>query len=180
MRKLRVKTKNKSTMKCREAEMLIIDFVAQSQFAQMQTGLSEHLVSCSSCTRLLKEYGSGFNALASGRRTTPDPGFYGKMMIKMQSQDDVQPESKGLLSRIINLSPAVLAVAASVILGIWLGGRLFAVTESGTGTGYNLSGEERTGLVAEFAGDIHLNDEMTLSLEDYLINDENPVNHDIK
>jgi|GEM_PF-1093199 len=180
MTKLRVKPENDTNMKCREAELQIIDFLAQRPSAGMPAELAGHLVSCSSCSALLKEYSAGFNTLASGRRKVADPTFYDRLTINMQVKTNSHLTTSKPVVRILHLRPLFIAVAASLILGIWLGGRLFNVVQPDSGDENTLSGQQRVALLDAYASDLHLNDDATLALENYLIDFETPGTNDTK
>lgn len=180
MTKLRVKPENNTIMNCLEAELQIIDFLAQRPSAGMPEDLAGHLASCSSCSTLLKEYSAGFNTLASGRRKVADPEFYNRLTTKMQAEDSSHSNKVRPLNKIVHLSPLLTATAASLVLGIWLGGRLFNIVQSDIGDDNTLSGQQRVALLDAYASDLHLNDDATLTLENYLIDFETPGTYDTK
>lgn len=180
MTKLRVKPENNTNMKCREAELQIIDFLAQRPSAGMPEELAGHLISCSSCNKLLKEYSAGFSALASGRRKFADPGLFNRLTKKMQDEDSSQVNKVRPLNRIVHFSPMLTATAASLVLGIWLGGRMFNSMQPGIENKNTLTGQERFVLLDAYANDLHLNDDATLALENYLMDDDTPDADDTK
>lgn len=180
MKKFRVKTENNTNMKCRKAELQIIDFLAQRPSAGMPEELAGHLFFCSSCNKLLREYSAGFNALASGRRKVADPTFYDRLILKMQVNGNSHVNASKPVVRILHLRPLLIAVAASLILGIWLGGRLFNIVQPNIGDDNTLSGQQRMALLDAYASDLHLNDDATLALENYLLDDETPDANDTK
>lgn len=167
-------------MKCNEAENRIIDLLAQRKSVGLDEDLSHHLESCSSCTSFLNNYRSSFNEMFSGRKSEPDPEFYDRILEKMQTDNVNHPEKAIPVKRIIRLSPMIAAAAASVILGIWIGGEVFTAVSSGAIANSGLETANRTAQLQAFASDVNLEDESTLALESYLADDLNADNDDTK
>ena len=167
-------------MKCNEAEKRIIDLLAQRKSVRLDEDLSRHLESCSSCTSSLNNYRAGFNEMFSGRKSEPDPEFYDRILERMQTDHINYPEKTIPFKRIIRLSPMVAAAAASVILGIWIGGQLFTAVSSGSAANSGLETANRAAQLQAFASDVNLEDESTLALESYLADDLNADNDDTK
>ncbi|NTW24594.1 MAG: DUF3379 domain-containing protein [Lentimicrobium sp.] len=180
MKHLRVKPSNNTVMKCTEAEIRIIDLLTQRKPVELDEELSRHLGSCSSCTRLLNECRNSFDTLLSGRKNKPDPEFYDRLLFRMQQNEVNHPEKEIPVKRIIRLSPMLAAVAASVILGIWIGGQLFTAVSSGALSGNQLEVANRAAQLQAFASDVNLEDESTLALESYLTDDLNATGNDTK
>jgi len=167
-------------MKCNEAEKRIIDLLAQRKSVGLDEDLSRHLESCSSCTSLLNNYRNSFNEMFSGRKSGPDPEFYDRILVKMQTDNVNHPEKAVPVKRIIRLSPVFAAAAASVILGIWIGGQLFTVVSSGAIANSGSDAGSRAAQLQAFASDVNLEDESTLAIESYLTDDFNVDSDDAK
>ncbi|MBK6963913.1 MAG: hypothetical protein IPH20_08165 [Bacteroidales bacterium] len=165
-------------MNCREAELLMVDFIAKQTPSDIPAALSEHLSSCSLCMRLYSNCIIDFKVLAAGRRIAPDPGFFDKLSVRLQSRPGLSIHKRKPVRRILHYSPVFLTAAASVILGIWIGSKWFILTQAGIETSNSLSSEERSGMVEAFASEMQLTDESTLALESYFIENENSDNYD--
>jgi hypothetical protein len=57
---------------------------------------------------------------------------------------------------------------------------LFNIVQSDIGDDNTLSGQQRVALLDAYASDLHLNDDATLTLENYLIDFETPGTYDTK
>jgi hypothetical protein len=180
MSQLRVKPEIRPTMNCRDGELMILDYVAKHQPSDMPAELAEHLSSCDLCNRLFIDISRDFDVLIAGRRYTPDPVFFDQLSIRLQTLSVQHPQKLKPLSRIIHYSPVILTAAASVILGIWLGSKLFILTQADVDTSFAFSDQERSGMVEAFASEMHLTDENTLVLESYFNENDNSDNHDTK
>jgi hypothetical protein len=177
MKQMRVKTEINQHMKCRDAEILIIDILAAGKSVDMTEALSQHVYSCNSCSGFLKELVPGFEELNGGRRNIPDPYFYDRLMIRRQHSDQSQTQKARPVTRIIRIGFVVTA-AAAVFLGIWIGGKMINTMLPVQEDTSVSSLTERTGLIQSYASELHLEDETTLVLESYLFDNENTAGHD--
>ncbi|MBK6346025.1 MAG: hypothetical protein IPN08_03940 [Bacteroidales bacterium] len=177
MRDSGVKTENNQDMQCNEAELRIIDLLASGSQEQVSTDLSEHMHACNSCSRFFKECSTGFSGIAEGRKITSDPDFYEKIAGALQ-----QKESTGHrrlpARRILRYSPTIVAAAASVLLGIWIGSRLISPAQSGFSNGSFSSGAGGNSLIQNYDSDLHPEDETTSILVGYLTEIENTDSYD--
>lgn len=180
MNQLRVKPEISRSMKCRDAELMIMDFPFRLQPSGVPAELSEHLASCVSCNRFYNGYSSDLDALNAGRRVVPDHAFFDRLSTNLQTHTDQPRRNLKPLRRILHFSPAILTAAASVILGIWIGSKWFILTQAGIETAGSLPSEDRSGMVEAFASEMQLTDESTLALESYFIENENSDNYDAK
>ena len=98
----------------------------------------------------------------------------------MHAEDSSKINRVRPLRRIVHLSPMLTATAASLVLGIWLGGRMFNLLQTGIENRNTLSGQERGVILDAYASDLHLNDDTTLTLENYFMDDETPDANDTK
>ncbi len=180
MSQLRVKQEIRPTMNCRDAELMILDFITKHQPSDIPAELSEHLSVCDLCSRLYIRSNPDFKALLAGRRTAPDPDFYNKLSFRLKTASGPPIQYRKPLLRFIHYSPAFFTAAASVILGVWLGSKWFILTQGGVDSGYPISDLDRSGMVEAFASELHLADEATLALESYFSENENTGNYDTK
>ncbi|MHC1775924.1 MAG: hypothetical protein AB9834_10980 [Lentimicrobium sp.] len=180
MSKLRVKPEIKPTMNCRDAEIMIVDLIAEHQPSDTPAELSEHLSSCDLCKRLYLNINQDFKVLTASRRTAPDPLFFDTLSVRLQSMPGLHFHNRKPVRRILHYSPVLLTAAASVIFGIWLGSKWFILTQAGAEYSNSLSAQERSGMVEAFASEMHLTDETTLALESYFTENETSDNYDTK
>lgn len=177
MKKNRVKPENKTTMKCTDAIRMISDFPERGKAGDMPAELSRHLETCGACRHFMQNYAAGMAQLRSGQRTAADPEFFDRLVVRMNSESSTSVAPAGMLARIVRFSPGVVAAAASVVLGIWLGGRLFSYSRGLVeNNAYPLM--QRSGLLESYAGDLQLEDENTLLIESYLFDNENTNGND--
>lgn len=177
MKQMRVKTEKNPKMKCRDAELMIIDVLEEGKAVELTADLSQHLASCESCSGFLNDVDHGFNELRGGRKSHPDPYFYDRLMIRHQHPGQGQPQKARPVTRIIRMSSVIVA-AAAVFLGIWIGGQLINMMIPTQQDANISSHSDRTGMIQSYASELHLEDETTLVLESYLFDNENPEGHD--
>jgi len=167
-------------MNCNEAGNIIIDMLLQAKPGELPVGFTEHIENCDSCRNLADNYREGFNHLSAGRRSQPDPDFYNKVLAEMQDHDEKATSGKGNINRVIRLSPALVSAAAAVLLGIWIGGSLLGNLQPANDNATALQTSERPELLQAYADDLHLNDETTVTIERFLIENETTETHDSK
>jgi hypothetical protein len=172
MKLSRVKTENNTNMKCRDAELLIIDWLASGTRQPLPADLSAHLLSCGSCTGLIRNYKTGFLNIAKGRKTDPDPAFYDNLIVAMQ-QSGMKNKAEIRPGRILLYSPALAAAAASVILGVWIGSRLIYPALQVNNSENIHAVADGSALIQEYANDLNPEEDFTLVLEGYLTENEN-------
>ncbi|MFH1119600.1 MAG: hypothetical protein V1775_07230 [Bacteroidota bacterium] len=172
MRLSGVKTENDPDMKCRDAELLIIDVLASGTQEPVPDNLSVHLLSCDSCSMLFAEYGKGFSNLAEGRKSGPDPAFYDNLVVAMKQQGH-KTQVKTNPRRIFLYSPALAAAAASVMLGFWIGSRVIYPTLQMKSSESLPAVAEGSAMMQEYADDLYPEEGYTLMLEGYLAENEN-------
>lgn len=167
-------------MNCSEAGTIIIDLLLQAEPGELPVAATEHLANCDSCRNLLDNSIEGFNLLSAGRRSQPDPDFYNKVIAGMQDHDKKAISGKGSIIRIVRLSPALISAAAAVLLGIWIGGSLLGNLQPAIDNGTALETSDRPELLQAYADDLHLNDETTIAIERFLIDNETTDSDDPK
>lgn len=180
MKRLSVKTENNTKMNCSKAGSVIIDLLLQAKPGELPVAVTEHLANCDSCRNLFHNSIEGFNLLIAGRRSQPDPDFYKKVLAGIQVHDKKATSGNGNINRIIRLSPALVSAAAAVLLGIWIGGRLLGNLQPAIVDETAFITSDRSELLQAYANDLHLNDETTIPIERFLIDNETTESHDSK
>lgn len=149
-------------MDCRIFKEQILDGVGENGEIPGAKALEDHLAVCDSCRAFDQVVQSGFERIASGRRSVNDPGLFQKIHDKMLKTEGVRFSDKKSVKMIRIAAPLAMA-AASVLLGIWLGGRI--ITHTAPPADETATVNTTTEL---YAVEIHMNDEATAYMESYL------------
>lgn len=163
-----VKTENKTKMNCAEAERLMIDRVFSGSVLQPDDELNAHTADCAACRSFHQKLSADFNASFPDRKQVPDPDFYERLFAGKKSREKRSSRRSHGLAPLVRFVPRLSAAAAAVLLGIWLGGRLFTSFIS-INTASGVSEETlRSEYMQSYAADLNLTDATDLALENYL------------
>lgn len=149
-------------MDCRIFKEQILDGVGKKGDSSGAKALEGHLAVCNSCRVFDQAVQSGFERIASGRRSVNDPTLFQEIQDKMLKTKGVRFSDKKSVKMIRITAPLAMA-AASVLLGIWLGGRI--ITHTAPPADETATANTSTEL---YAVEIHMNDEATAYMESYL------------
>lgn len=105
-------------MKCKEAENKIIFYLEQDLSQDEMTFMHEHLKSCSSCKEKADAMSAVLFAVESQKITGQDPFFYTRLRQKLTSVNETE---KGFLSKSLVPVAQVMLVAASLVIGLFIG-----------------------------------------------------------
>ena len=158
-------------MNCEQCELMIFDLPLSAKDANHDPLLREHLSQCKSCSAMLNHHLAEMQQLKETRRFQPDPLFYDKLLLRMESNSAPQKAKSSKTGKILRLSPAILSAAAAIVLGIWIGGRLTMNIQPVPST----SVASRQLMLDAVAEDLNLKDVSESLLESYLTDNENPV-----
>lgn len=163
-----VKTENRKTMNCAEAERLMIDRVFSGKDHQLNDELDAHTADCAACRSFHQKLSADFNASFPDRKQVPDPDFYDRLLAGKKSGEKRSSRRSHGLAPLVRFAPRLSAAAAAVLLGIWLGGRLFTSFIS-INTAGGISEETlRSEYMQSYAADLNITDATDLALENYL------------
>jgi len=158
-------------MNCTLAQIKLISLHNQAD-AAFDAMLSDHLQGCRSCLNFSKALDRGFDSLTSDPGRKPETGFFDRLEQRRSKGVIVSAPGNRQLPAVVRLSPAIAAAAASVLLGIWLGGRLFFASVTEGANTLQLTDSQREVLLASYASDLQLTDESTTAIESYLYEPE--------
>ncbi|PKP49105.1 MAG: hypothetical protein CVT94_06320 [Bacteroidetes bacterium HGW-Bacteroidetes-11] len=150
-------------MNCKTFEEQILDGIDINKDPSGVKALEEHLAQCSSCSAFHRVVQSGSESMVSGRRSINDPELFGKIQHKMMNLEREDLSTQKPAVKIFRIGAPFAMAAASVLLGIWLGGQIL------TFTAQPAQETASVGTTPElYALDIHLNDESSEFIESYL------------
>lgn len=149
-------------MNCKIFEEQILDGHATNKDHPGAKALDGHLAQCSSCRELHQVVQSGFESMSAGRRSINDPALFDKIQRRMLKSEGRNSSIRKPVVKVIRIGAPFAMAAASVLMGIWLGGQILTFSDQ----------NEKTASVANtselYALDIHLNDESSEFIENYL------------
>jgi hypothetical protein len=168
MRKDGVKTQNKPTMNCAEAERLIIDRVFSGSVLQQDDELKAHTAVCAACRSFHQKLSADYEISFADRKRLPDPDFYDKLFTGEKSGKTHKELKSHSVAPLLRFAPGLSAAAAAVLLGVWLGGRLFTtIIPANASSGVNPE-LLRADYIQSYAADLNLTDATDMALENYL------------
>lgn len=150
-------------MNCKIFEEQILDGAAINKDHPEAKALDGHLAQCISCRALYQVVQSGFESMSTGRRSINDPALFDRIQHRLHLSESRNSSSRKPIVKVIRIGAPFSMAAASVLLGIWLGGQILTFSDQPA---------EETASVATtselYALDIHLNDESSEFIESYL------------
>lgn len=148
-------------MNCRESEMKMMEIVPFKKGDKLPPDFSAHLAECDQCNRFWMNLNEDLAQMNAGRIKNPDPNRFEQIMEKYSDGKIITVKSQS--GTLIRFARPLIVAAASVVLGIWVGGRLLNIIPS------DVSGNSTEITISEqYAQDIYLNDETFETLESYL------------
>ncbi|MBW6491764.1 MAG: zf-HC2 domain-containing protein [Lentimicrobium sp.] len=150
-------------MDCKTFEEQILDGLDLNKDTSGAKALEEHLASCSSCKAFQQVVYSGLESMGSGRRSVNDPELFQSIQNKRLSSGSGIASRPNQVAKIVRISAPVAMAAASVLLGIWLGGRILTYTAQPNEETVSVNTAPEL-----YALEIHMNDESSEFIENYL------------
>ncbi len=148
-------------MNCRETEIKMLEILPFKKGDKLPPDFSAHLAECDHCNRFWMNLNKDLAQMNAGRIKNADPKRFEHILEKYS--DGKITTVKYQSGTLIRFTRPLLVAAASVALGIWVGGRLLNVIPSAvTGNSNEITISE------QYAQDIYLNDETFETLESYL------------
>lgn len=148
-------------MNCRETEIKMLEILPYKKGDKLPPDFSAHLAECDQCNRFWMNLNEDLAQMNAGRIKNADPKRFEQIMEKYSDANITTIKSQS--GTLIRFARPLLVAAASVAIGIWVGGRLLNLIPS-TVTG---NSNEIT-ISEQYAQDIYLNDETFETLESYL------------
>lgn len=148
-------------MSCRETEIKMLEILPFKKGDTLPPDFSAHLAECDQCNRFWMNLNKDLAQMNAGRIKNADPKRFEQIMEKYSDAKITTIKSQS--GTLIRFARPLLVAAASVAIGIWVGGRLLNLIPS-TVTG---NSNEIT-ISEQYAQDIYLNDETFETLESYL------------
>ncbi len=148
-------------MSCRETEIKMLEILPYKKDDKLPPDFSAHLAECDQCNRFWMNLNKDLAQMNAGRIKNADPKRFEQIMEKYSDANITTIKSQS--GTLIRFARPLLVAAASVVIGIWVGGRLLNLIPS-TVTG---NSNEIT-ISEQYAQDIYLNDETFETLESYL------------
>lgn len=148
-------------MNCRETEIKMLEILPFKKGDKLPPDFSAHLAECDQCNHFWMNLNKDLAQMNAGRIKNADPKRFEQIMEKYSDAKITTIKSQS--GTLIRFARPLLVAAASVAIGIWVGGRLLNLIPS-TVTG---NSNEIT-ISEQYAQDIYLNDETFETLESYL------------
>lgn len=148
-------------MNCRETEIKMLEILPFKKGDKLPPDFSAHLVECDQCSRFWMNLNKDLAQMNAGRIKNADLKRFEQIMERYSDAKITTIKSQS--GTLIRFARPLLVAAASVAIGIWVGGRLLNLIPS-TVTG---NSNEIT-ISEQYAQDIYLNDETFETLESYL------------
>jgi hypothetical protein len=148
-------------MNCRETEIKMLEIFPFKKGDKLPPDFSAHLAECDQCNRFWMNLNKDLAKMNAGRIKNADPKRFEQIMEKYSDAKITTIKSQS--ETLIRLARPLLVAAASVAIGIWVGGRLLNLIPS------TVTGDSNEITISEqYAQDIYLNDETFETLESYL------------
>jgi len=101
-------------MNCNEVNKHLIFYLEGSLSRDLSRQIGEHLGECTGCNEFAEVMRGSLSVLEDEKRIQPDPGFYGRVISRMESE---KPLTASPYRRIVQFA----AAAAVIIFGIFSG-----------------------------------------------------------